>query len=415
MPHAALAYLLFTAILESPRPESVGWPQWGGPHRDFSIHHVHLSRRWPESGPLNVWRRSLEDGYSGVVVDGQRLITMDGDGHRERVLCLSTENGQTVWQYAYDDPVSQNEQAARYGFGPRATPLLLDGHVVTVGFNGRVHCLNAADGSVRWSRDLVRELGGTRTRWGYSSSPVAYQGNIIFPVGGPGSAFVAVRATDGRVSWSRHDFENSYGSPRIVRIGGRDLLVCLMASDVVAVSPSSGDLRWQVRHEGQWRNNIPDPAWGDDGRLFVTSEGNAGTRVLQVSDADGGTTVQQTWETRLLRCAHRNVIRIGDYAYFSNGDFGPSIFVCVSIESGEVIWRDRRVRRAGLLRVGDDLLMVEETGRLTLATATPRGLTIHVSHEVLNDPAWTIPTLVSQRLYLRDRRQLIRLDLPVEP
>ena len=48
-----------------------------------------------------------------------------------------------------------------------------------------------------------------------------------------------------------------------------------------------------------------------------------------------------------------------------------------------------------------------------LALATPRadGLTVHARAEVLTDKAWTVPTVVGTRVYLRDRAT-IKADRP---
>ncbi|HRW54678.1 MAG TPA: hypothetical protein P5081_17550 [Phycisphaerae bacterium] len=32
--------------------------------------------------------------------------------------------------------------------------------------------------------------------------------------------------------------------------------------------------------------------------------------------------------------------------------------------------------------------------------------------QILGEPAWTFPALVGNHLYLRDRREILRLDLP---
>ncbi|MBK8269268.1 MAG: PQQ-like beta-propeller repeat protein [Planctomycetes bacterium] len=98
--------------------------------------------------------------------------------------------------------------------------------------------------------------------------------------------------------WKRHDFENSYGSPVLISVDGERQLVCLMAREIVAVNPANGDLLWQHPHAGQWLNNIPNPVWGADNLLFVTSEGNAGSRVLKLSRKDNKAAAKEIWSTR---------------------------------------------------------------------------------------------------------------------
>ena len=55
--------------------------------------------------------------------------------------------------------------------------------------------------------------------------------------------------------------------------------------------------------------------------------------------------------------------------------------------------------------------MIDEDGKLVLATPTPAGLTIHSEVALLNHNAWTVPTLVGTTLYVRDRKIILALDL----
>ena len=49
-----------------------------------------------------------------------------------------------------------------------------------------------------------------------------------------------------------------------------------------------------------------------------------------------------------------------------------------------------------------------------IATATPEDLVIHAQAKVLEKFAWTAPTLIGTRLYLRDEKTLKCLDLGTE-
>lgn len=105
-------------------------------------------------------------------------------------------------------------------------------------------------------------------------------------------------------------------------------------------------------------------------------------------------------------------MRIGDILYGSVGDFGPAVFCAVNVHTGEILWKRRDIGRVGMLQIGEQLLMLEESGRLLLATASSEGLTIHTQADVLQDKAWTIPTLIGKRLYLRDQSQIMAMELP---
>jgi outer membrane protein assembly factor BamB len=388
------------------------WPQFGGPGRDFQCDDVALETEWPETGPRVVWSQAFGDGYSGIALEGRRLVSMYRDGDDEIVACLDADTGRTLWSHRYRDPVDGSRFAARYGYGPRSTPLIVNKLVFTAGFNGKLHCLELATGQLKWSADLVRQFKAVLPRWGYANSPIAFGETIILPIGGPGAALVAFDQTTGRVIWRRHDFENSYGSPIIVEVDGLRHMACLMAKDIIGFDPADGRLLWRHAHEGQWLNNIPNPVVGPDNTLLVTSEGEAGTRLLKLSRVEEDITVRELWWTRKFRVVHRNVMRIGEVYYGSSGDFGPSVFCAVDARTGELRWRNGTIGRCGMLLVGEKLLMLVESGELMLATPGAQELTIHARAHLLDYPAWTIPSLVGKRLYLRDRRNIMAVELP---
>jgi hypothetical protein len=58
-------------------------------------------------------------------------------------------------------------------------------------------------------------------------------------------------------------------------------------------------------------------------------------------------------------------------------------------------------------------VILDEDGTLALATPGPTNLTVHAKSPVLGERAWTVPTLVGTTLYVRDRRQIMAIDLGI--
>ena len=56
-------------------------------------------------------------------------------------------------------------------------------------------------------------------------------------------------------------------------------------------------------------------------------------------------------------------------------------------------------------------MLLDENGVLALATAAPEGLKVLGKAQVFDGRAWTVPTLVGTRLFLRDRKTIKALDL----
>ena len=388
------------------------WRQWGGPNRDFIVTGVRLLDAWPANGPRARWKRPLGEGHSTIVGDDQRLVTMYRRGEREFVVSLSAATGKTLWEHGYT-PLTYERLDPSYGRGPHATPLLHGGRIYAVGTTGRLLCLDEKTGAELWTHELWRDFGGSFIINGYASSPIAFSDTIIVQVGGAGRSLVAFDAATGRVRWQAHHFRNSQSSPILIDVGGVRQLVAYMHNDIVGIDPSTGALLWQhpVRAAMSFHFNIATPIWGAGNLLFASSAYGVGGRVLQLEQRGGRTTARELWQSERTRVHHENAIRIGDVIYASTGHLGPAFLTAFNVRDGKVLWQDRGFSHAMLLHADGKLLILDEDGTLGLATATPRGLTVHARAEVLRSPSWTAPTLIGGTLYVRDRHTIAALEV----
>jgi outer membrane protein assembly factor BamB len=404
-----LLLLMTTAALA----QSSDWAQWGGPQRNFISDAKGLASTWPATGPRRLWQRALGEGYSAIAVERGMLFTMYRKDENEIVIALDAATGKTVWEFSYAAPFSSQYDMTN-GPGPHATPLVSGDLVFTAGATGKLHCLDKKTGKLVWSHDLLNEFQGTLRVNGYSCSPVAYKDKIVMMVGGPSSSLVAFNRKDGSVAWKKHDFKNSTSSPIIINVDGQDQLVAFMYGEVIGVDPNSGNLLWSQPHPVEYGLNTSTPVWGPDDLLFMSSGYGGGSRVLKLSRVGDKTNVEELWANRLMRIHFTNAIRVGDSIYGSSGDFGPAPFTAVDVKTGNVLWRHRSFPRASFLFADGRFIILDEDGQLLLATATREGLTVTSKVELLSNPSWTVPSLSGTRLYLRDRKNIIALELGLQ-
>ena len=399
---------LLSAIFTNARAQS-DWTQWGGPNRDFTTNSTGLAANWPNTGPRQLWSRPLGEGYSAILASGNTLYTMYSANEQEIVIALAADTGKTIWEYKYDSPHAGMDY--EYGSGPHATPLLVGDLLYTAGATGKLLALDKNTGKVAWSHDLWKELGGTKRDRGYSCSPIAYKNTIILTLGGAGQTLIAFNQKDGTVAWKNQTFQLSPASPIIVNVDGQDQLIAFLGKVVAGLDPNNGNLLWSHPHVTEWGLNISTPVWGKDNLLFLSSAYSGGSRVLRLTQKDGKTTAEELWFHRRMRVHHGTAIRIGDYVYGSSGDFGPAFFTAVNVKTGEIAFQDRSFPKASFVLADGKLIILDEDGNLALATASPTGLKVISKASVLRNLAWTVPTLVGTKLYLRDRRTIVALDL----
>jgi outer membrane protein assembly factor BamB len=383
------------------------WPRFGGPTGDFQISPLDSPLRWPDGGPKRLWERPLGEGYSGIVVEGSSLYTMfRREDKQEVVVRLDTETGKTRWEYAYDAPLPADYDRFN-STGPRATPLIAGDRLFTAGAGGKLHCLDRKTGKVIWSRDIVKDFHGQIRINGYAASPIAWRDTVIVLPWAPDGAIMALRLSDGSVVWKKHSFMVSYATPMVIKFAGHEQLIAQFSDEVTGLNPDSGELLWSFPHTNDQKVNASSPVWSNDGFMFLSSAYSGAGRMLHLFTDGSATKVEEVWSQRLVRVHHSDAVRIGDIIYASSGDNGPCPLAAAEFKTGKVLWRDRSFPKASLIAIGNQLLILDEDGNLALATPGEKGLDVHGKIAVLKSNAWTPPTLVGKRVYMRDRSTIV--------
>ncbi len=391
--------------------QTASWTQWGGPNRNFQVQTSGLKSQWPSSGPPVLWKRTLGDGYSSPAVEGGTIYTMYGVSGKEIATAISARTGKTIWET--ENPRSVQSDAARdMGNGPYATPLIAGGRVFTAGIAGRLQCLEAKTGKLIWKQDLWIDHDGTRLMYGYASSPIAFRETVIVPVGGKGKSVMAFRQEDGKPAWSRGDYRNAYSSPVLINVDGLEQLVTVMDGAVLAVNPNNGDPQWSVPFKAEYGISVSTPVWVPGNLLFVSAEYDAGSKMIRIVREGQQTKATEVWTSNRLRVHHGNVMCIDGTLYFSSGGKGSvAVLSAVDANSGKIHWQNRAVSKATFVWADKKLITLDQDGNLILAEPSPAGFKILTKAELLTNLSWTPPVLVGTKLYIRDRRSLIAVEL----
>ena len=140
-----------------------------------------------------------------------------------------------------------------------------------------------------------------------------------------------------------------------------------------------------------------------------------GSRGLELTrNAAGGTEVEELWSTRRVQLYHVTSVEQGGYVYGSSGARSPHFLSAIHAKTGEIAWRKRGFAKANVVSADGRLVVLDEDGTLYLASASPDDLTVHSRADVLDAIAWTAPTIVGDRMFVRDRAHLTALDLSTE-
>jgi outer membrane protein assembly factor BamB len=413
------ALLVLGGLAVSSRPthaqnNAAAWLQWGGPTRNFHVESAPIAHSWPEPGPRQLWRHPLGEGYSSVLVDGAALVTMYRHDDDEVVVALDAETGDRRWVHSYRAPLLHNGNFDVWlnsaGPGPYATPLIAEGTVFALGANGHFRALDLRTGVLRWAHNLVEQFK-LQDYNAFTASPLAFRSNVIVPLGSSQQGVVAFNRETGALAWQSDSIPLGPGSPVLINLEGQDELVIWGQQEVAALNPESGRLLWRHPHPTEIGLNISTPVWGPGNRLFVSSAYGGGSRMISLSWADGRTTPREIWFNSRMRLHFGTGLWVGNLIVGTSGDFGPAFMVALDAETGAELWRDRSFARAQIVDASGTLVIVDESGEIAVASVARKGLLVHARKQLLQANAWTPPTVVGSTLFVRDRKEILALDL----
>ena len=423
------------------------WPQWLGPKRDGEWREKGILDKFPEGGPKVRWRTPIGAGYSGPVVVGDRVYVTDrilAEGAKnpanpfdtktevpgkERVLCLSDKTGEILWKHEYDC-----SYRVSYAIGPRTTPVVDEGRVYTLGTMGKLLCLDAAKGTVIWSKDLVADCKAPVPMWGFAASPLIDGDKLFCLVGGEDSVVVAFDKKTGDEKWHALSVgkgnQIGYCPPVIYTFGGKRQLIIWHPESVNGLNPDNGEVYWLQPFAVRANLTIPTPRQDGD-RLFLTSFYNGAMMLKFEGDKPSvvwrsKVTSELPERTDTLNSIMPTPFLRGDYIY---GICSYGELRCLHADDGNRVWmslkatevEDEKVRWANAFLVGhgERFFLFNEKGDLLIAKLTPKGYEeIDRAHILApTDPspgrpvAWSHPAFAHQSMYARNDKELVCVSL----
>lgn len=433
MPHKlTLMITLLCSSFISQVGFSDDWPQWGGPQQDLVWRETGIVKTFPTTETLpRVWSTPIGEGYSGPAVAevNSRWCVFVTDrifkqrvGY-ERVLCLDAETGKPIWNYEY--PV---EYSVSYPAGPRATPVIDDGRVYTLGAQGHLFCFDAATGKVLWRKHFVEDYGTKLATWGMVAAPLVDGDQLITLVGGEkNSLVVSFDKATGKELWrALNDRAVGYAPPVIFTFGGKRELIVWHPTAVSALEPETGKLIWEVPYGVRYGLSIATPRKVGN-RLFVASFYN-GPRMIEV--AENGLQAKIVWSGNSDSEINTDGLHPIMMTPFFNGThiYGVCSYGqlrCLDASNGRRLWETEKATGKGrwwnafIVPHEDRYFLHNEQGDLIIAHLTPQGYE-EISRAKLIEPTrrvqrrmtiWSHPAFALKSVFARNDKEIIRVDL----
>lgn len=289
---------------------------------DKYIAHNRLEKTQPQL------RAQKRDPVNGQVLKHERWLV----GATDVLTALDAETGRTLWETELGHRGLNINIGNKGGYG--VTPAYDDGKVFFLGTGGHLYGVDAADGSLLWTRDI-----GERTRMQRYYRHMAESGTTYAPRFR--STFqTAVTASRGVVLVSDEIFHR-------VSLGMGTDYHYDRSNGVVAFDAQTGRRLWHQQEKGLHTPPIP---WEHRGKPFALVAGNRGTYLFDLR------TGREIWHHP--EAAHRRNSNYGpavsaNYLVVFEKDSRHPVAYRITPEGLKPLWRLERKPRGNFLIVGD--------------------------------------------------------------
>jgi outer membrane protein assembly factor BamB len=382
---------LALALVSSGLVSAQDWPQWRGPNRDAKVTGFKAPATWPKELKKG-WKVTVGDGVASPALVGDKVYTFTRQGGDEVIHCLNAADGKEIWKDKY---AATAVTGAAAGFktgekftGPRSSIAVADGKVCTLGAAGVVSCLDAASGKVIWRKDTKAQ-----PKFFNATSPIIVDGLCVVHVG----SLTAFDLANGDEKWKLSGEGGSYGSPIVMTIDGKKQIVILTDKNIVGVSVADGKLAWKTAFsQGQYQTATPIAA----GDVAICS-GTAFTIAKDGTDL----TAKQLWKGQAPHRYNTPVLKDG-HLYGLTGMGRDMKLYCQDVKDGKVLWTDDKSRGecGTVLDAGTVLIALTSNSELLVFKPSTTAYEEIASYKGVADlPAWAIPIISGNRVFVKDR------------
>jgi outer membrane protein assembly factor BamB len=265
---------------------------------------------------------------------------------------------------------------------------------------------------VIWQRDLVKEYNGTVIRWRSAASPVL-DGELLFiNAGGSGQAFLAFRK-DGSLAWKTGNDLPTHSSPVPATIHGVRQVIFFTESGLVSLSPENGTELWRYAFPFVFSAAMSPIVWKDI--VYCSAGYGVGAGACRVTKTDAGLTATEIWRHpgETINQWTTPVCKDGYlYGIFGFKELGTAPLKCIEIATGKELWSQPGFGSGGATILADNHMLVQgDQGTLVLVEATPKAYKEVARAQVLGGKCWTMPVISNRRIYARNTKSGICLDV----
>jgi outer membrane protein assembly factor BamB len=242
---------LFLAVLAPANVWADNWPNWRGPNYDGVARGSDYPLEW--SADKNIaWKVKLPgEGSSTPAIWNDHLFITSGDGEGSNMLhCFNRADGVSKWSLRLGKERPGKHKKAT---GSNPSPATDGKNVYAYFKSGDLACVGF-DGQLVWSKNLQKEIDKDTLWWDLGTSPVLTKNHVVVACMQSGPSYLAAfDKQTGELAWKQdrmldapEEAAQSYSTPLVVTVDGRQRLIVLGADHVTLHNAEDGKEVWRV-------------------------------------------------------------------------------------------------------------------------------------------------------------------------
>jgi outer membrane protein assembly factor BamB len=392
--------LITLMVITSVSSYAQNWPQFRGPNRDSKVTGFKAPAKWPEK-LAQQWKITVGTGDASPVLVGKNIYLHTRQGNEEVILCLDAATGREIWKNSYPANAVTGPSASHPG--PRSTPAVSNGFIVTFGATGILSCLDANTGKVAWRKENpMNEVPQFFT----GMSPLIIDGICIVHVGKKDDGKVlALDLKTGNEKWKWSGDGPAYASPSLMIIDGKKHIIVQTEKNLISLDFADGKLLWQVSTLPQQRfYNCVSP-YIDGNKIYYSGQGT-GTKAIEVSKQGTQFVTRELWSNTETGAKWNTAILKDGYLY---GFTDQRRIYCLNASNGETAWVDNTTNSdfATILDCGSVIIGLPSTGNLIVFKPDPKAYSEIAKYKVSETAIYAFPIIAGNTIYVKDAESLI--------
>jgi outer membrane protein assembly factor BamB len=375
------------------------WPQWRGPNRDGKASTFTAPKTWPKE-LTQKWKVTVGLGDATPALVGDKLYVFAREGDDEVIRCLDAANGKELWQEKYAAQAVSGAPSPHSG--PRSSPAVADGKVLTIGVGGVLSCVDAASGKLLWRKD---DFTGAWPKFFTASSPIITGGLCIAQLGGESNGgIVAYDLATGDQKWKWTGDGTAYASPVLLTVEGTKMLVTLTAKKIVGLGVTDGKLLWEAPFPAQGRAyNAATPII--EGQTVIFAGAGRGTKAVKIEKTADGFAAKELWSNPDNAVQFNTPVLKGGQIY---GISQNGVVFCLDAKDGKTLWTTELGGRGfgSIVDAGSVLLALTPKGELAVFEPSDKEYKKLANYKVADTETYAYPVAAGKGVFVKEKDSL---------